>query len=83
MATVVDDDVARLMSRGKWREAHLRLQHAVALLEQATRTPRPDSDAIDALAARWRSQARVCMDRHLGLARRPFRDARADHRDSG
>jgi hypothetical protein len=79
---VVDDDVARLVSREKWREAHQRLQHAVGLLEQATRTPRPDRDAIEALAARWRSQAQTCMDRHLGFERGPLRAARARHRDS-
>lgn len=78
---VVDDEVARLTSQGKWSDACLRLRHAVALLEQANRTPRPDREAVQALAARWRSQAEACMDRHLGFDRAPFRNALADRRD--
>jgi hypothetical protein len=64
---VIDGEVAKLMNAGKWREASQRLLFGAKMVEQAAKAPRPDREALLALARRWHAQARVCIDRYTGV----------------
>lgn len=81
----IDTRAEQAMRAGRWREASRWLLLGAKLANQAAREPRPDREAIAALARRWEDLARTCIHRDVGVnweAFRAFRDQRRDqHRD--
>lgn len=62
---LIDVQADELMRAGEWRRAGRVLLEAAKLAEQAAREPRPDREAIAALAARWEAQASTCIRRDV------------------
>lgn len=78
---IIDDRVDELVRADKWREAARWLLHGARLVEQAAREPRPDREALRALAARWNALARACVQHDVDRnyeAFRAFLHARPD-----
>jgi hypothetical protein len=75
----VDAQVDELMRAGQWRQASRVLLYAAHLAEEAAKEPRPDRDALAALAARWDALARTCIGHDVNRrfdAFRAWRDQR-------
>jgi hypothetical protein len=77
---LIDVRVHELMSAGQWREASRVLLHAANLVEQAAREGRPDRETVQALARRWESLARTCVQRDVGENYELFRALRERQR---
>jgi hypothetical protein len=78
---LIDVQADELMRAGQWREASRVLLHAAKLVEQAAREPRPDREAVAALAARWEARARTCIHRDVNVNYERFRAWRKRERD--